>query len=179
MNNEKKIAQAILHAQKMREESYYFPTGDVRFGEYKLNIEDCLIATCKQQGLSENLWYLLSLAMYGWNDIQLWAEDVLAGKNILDECKKENVKMKDNIKRVEDAVDELVDNDEALSKELTAMNEALKAEKEQEKEQAIKNAYQANEVNEGLENESCPCDHASKDACNQCQETDTANPSNH
>jgi len=137
-NAEKKIAQAILDAQKMWEESYVVEDKGLRdiegdsFGEYKLRIEECLIAT-KQQGLSENLWCLLSLAMHWWNDIQLWAEDVLAGKNILEECQHEHAKMKDNIKRVEDAVDELLNDDEKLSKELTAMNEALKAEKEQDR----------------------------------------------
>ena len=43
--------------------------------------------------------------MHWWNDIQLWAEDVLAGKNILDECKKENAKMKDDIKQVGDVAE--------------------------------------------------------------------------
>lgn len=79
MNEEKKIAQAILDAQKMREESYY--------GEYKRDMEECLIEACKKQGLSLNLWALLNLAMHWWNDIQLWAEDVLAGRNVLDQMK--------------------------------------------------------------------------------------------
>ena len=107
MNEEKKIAQAILDAQKMREESYVespnklsieaadigiiIPTGD-----YTKDIEECLIATCKEQGLSSNLWALLDLTIHqqSWNDIQLWAEDVLAGKNILEGCEKENAKIK-------------------------------------------------------------------------------------
>ena len=160
MNAEKKIAQAILDAQKMREESYYFPTGDVRFRGYKLDIETCLIKTCKQQGLSENLWALLDLAMHWWNDIQLWAEDVLAGKNILDECEKENAEMKDDMKRVGDIadkeqigripfgetalkmevnelkrtgeiVDKIVADDAALSEELIRMNDKLKTDKAQ------------------------------------------------
>lgn len=106
MNDEKKIAQAILDAQEMREESYVTEGGEAVslsgvMGEYKLTIEECLIATCKKHGLSENLWYLLSLAMHWWNDIQLWAEDVLASKNISEECQKENAKMKDGIKQVE------------------------------------------------------------------------------
>jgi len=83
MNEEKKIAQAILDAQKMHEESYHVVEGH-DYSEYKLEIEDCLIATCKEQGLSENLWALLNLAMHWSNDIQLWAEDVLADKNLLD-----------------------------------------------------------------------------------------------
>ncbi|GAI29203.1 unnamed protein product [marine sediment metagenome] len=101
MNEEKKIAGAILDAQKMREKSYQ-PCIDSQgndFGEYKLDIETCLIKTCKQRGLSPNLWHLLSLAIHWWNDIQLWAEDVLADKNILEECEKENAKMKDEQKQ--------------------------------------------------------------------------------
>lgn len=77
MNNEKQIAKAIIEAQKMREASYIKNTG-----EYKLDIESCLISTCKKHNLSPNLWELLALAMHWWNDIQLWAEDVLEGKNI-------------------------------------------------------------------------------------------------
>jgi len=87
MNDEKKIAQAILDAQKMYEDSY--KVAGSSFGSYKLELEECLIVTCKQQGLSDNLWALLNLAMHWWNDIQLWAESVLADKNFLDECKKE------------------------------------------------------------------------------------------
>lgn len=98
MNEEKKIAGAILDAQKMREESYVpdinMDGDDTGFGEYSKSIEECLIATCKQRGLSPNLWCLLNLAMHWWNDIQLWAEDVFAGKNILEECEKEDAKMK-------------------------------------------------------------------------------------
>lgn len=94
MNEEKKIARAILDAQEMRGESYQ-PAIDSEgndFGEYKLEIEECLIRTCKQKGLSPNLWALLNLAMHWWNDIQLWAEDVLADKNILEERKYQNGK---------------------------------------------------------------------------------------
>ena len=97
MNEEKKIAQAILDAQKIREGSYFTPDGET-IGEFTKDIEECLITTCKQQGLSGNLWALLNLAMHWWNDIQLWAEDVLADKNILEECEKENAKMKDEQK---------------------------------------------------------------------------------
>ena len=85
MNEEKKIAQAILDAQKMREKSYNKETG-----EYGRDMEECFIISCRCHGLSKNLWALLSLADYCWNVIQLWAEDVLAGKNILEECEKEN-----------------------------------------------------------------------------------------
>lgn len=141
MNDEKKIAQAILDAQTMREESYEEPkqpiddvmqVGDdgiiIQVGEYKLDMEECLIRTCRQNGLSENLWCLLNLAMHWWNDIQLWADDVLAGKNILDECRHENAKMKDEMKQCPSGV---VDEDAPC------------------------------------------CDLASKDACEQCKETDS------
>lgn len=141
MNEEKKIAGAILDAQKMREASYQpdWIDGQIEgvkintgFGEYKLTIEECLIATCKQRGLSPNLWALLNLGMHWWNDIQLWAEDVFAGKNILEEAEKEKAKMKDNLKCIEKSVDEIVDNDEALSAELAEMEVVLRKEREAE-----------------------------------------------
>lgn len=81
MNNEKRIAQAILDAQKMREESYAIGNGE-RIGHYKLDIKTCLQETCEAQKLSPNLWCLLNLAMYWWNDVQVWAEDILADKTI-------------------------------------------------------------------------------------------------
>jgi len=83
MNKEKKIAQAIMDAIEMREGSYCIPIGDGSgIGTYKLQIEECLVASCKKNGLSENLWALLNLAMHWINDIQLWAEDILAGRNV-------------------------------------------------------------------------------------------------
>ncbi len=84
MNEEKKIAGAILDAQKMREESYQ-PAIDSEgndFGEYQKDMETCLIEACKQRGLSPNLWALLNLAIHWYNDIQLWAEDVMAGRDV-------------------------------------------------------------------------------------------------
>lgn len=80
MNEEKKIAAAIMDAQKMHEESYCKDSE-----RCTMSRENCLIETCKEQGLSLNMWALLSLAMHWWNDIQQWAEDVLADKNIIDE----------------------------------------------------------------------------------------------
>lgn len=83
MNEEKKIAQAILDAQKMREESYEQSLVDNSgIGHYKRDMEECLIESCKKHGLSLNLWALLNLAMHWCNDIQLWAEDILAGRNV-------------------------------------------------------------------------------------------------
>lgn len=77
MNDEKQIAQAILDAQKMREKNYSKETGT-----YKRDMESCLIIICKQNKLSPNLWALLNLAMHWYNDIQLWAQDILAGREI-------------------------------------------------------------------------------------------------
>ena len=77
MNSEKQIAQTVMDAQKMREESWNKITH-----KYDLEIEACLIAAGKENKLSPNLWMLLSLAMHWWNDIQSWAEDILAGKDI-------------------------------------------------------------------------------------------------
>lgn len=161
MNDEKKIAKAILDAQKMREESYV-PTWEkadddglrTDYGEYTKDFETCLIEACKQQGLSANMWCLLNLAMHWPNDIQLWAEDVLKGVNILDECVKENAKIKAEQKFNCEMVDDLVANDgEKLASELKDMNEALKAEKKKEK----------------------PCCYSpSSDACSQCRETDSS-----
>lgn len=109
---EKQIARAILDAIKLREESYQelsdAEIGEmaeihnagfiVPIGDYTKSIEDCLIESCEKHKLSKNMWHLLSLAIYWWNDIQLWAEDVLAGKDILEECKKEDAKMKEGQK---------------------------------------------------------------------------------
>ena len=66
---EKRIAQAILDAQKMHEESYVpnlEKVDDDRlrtdFGEYTKDFEECFQVTCKQQNLSPNMWSLLCLA---------------------------------------------------------------------------------------------------------------------
>ncbi len=97
MNDEKEIAQTIMEAQKKREKSYTYLNDP--YGEYKLTIEECLIEVGKQHNLSPNLWRLLSLTMHWWNDIQLWAEDVLAGKDIPTELKKNKKKKTKNGKK--------------------------------------------------------------------------------
>ncbi len=79
-NDEVKIAEAILDAQKIHEESHIASVAEP-YGYYQLDFETCLIRTCKQRGLSPNLWELLNLAMH-YNDIQLWAEDILAGRDV-------------------------------------------------------------------------------------------------
>ena len=112
MNNEKQIAQAILDAQKMHEESYYISVGDGSgIGDYTKDFEECFQVACKVNCLSPNMWSLLCLANHWYNDIQLWAEDVLADKNILEECQKEHAKMKDNMKCVGDIANEENEND--------------------------------------------------------------------
>ena len=87
MNTEKAIAQTVVDAQKMHEESYVnpAPTEGFSVGEYSLDIETCLKTAGEKNGLSSNMWYLLSLACHWMNDIQLWAEDIIAGRNIEDE----------------------------------------------------------------------------------------------
>ncbi len=81
MNEEKQIAQTIIDAQKMREDSHVASTADPH-GHYQLELEDCLIKAGERNGVSPNLWALLNLAMHWWNDIQLWAEDIIAGREI-------------------------------------------------------------------------------------------------
>lgn len=91
INYEKQIAQTILDAHKLHEESYYVCfDDDSGTGDYKLDWEECFIEASKKNNLSDNIWSLLCLANHWSNDIQLWAEDVLANKNILEECNKEN-----------------------------------------------------------------------------------------
>ena len=81
MNSEREIAQAIIDAQKMREESYKAEDGTTE-GVYTKDLEHCLMETCKKNNCSSNLWYMLGLAMHWWNDIQGWGEDILANKDI-------------------------------------------------------------------------------------------------
>lgn len=82
MNEERQIAQAILDAQKTHEDCYV--RIDELTGGYKYTIEDCLIEACKINNLSENLWALLGLIIHWWDDAQLWAEDILAGRKVGD-----------------------------------------------------------------------------------------------
>lgn len=74
INNEKRIAQAFLDAQKMHEESYRLDS-NLSNGGYTKDIEECFIATCKEQGLSSNLWRLFSIA--NCNAFKHWAENIL------------------------------------------------------------------------------------------------------
>lgn len=79
MNEEKKIAQALMDALKMRDDSYCHDSS-----RCTMNITDCLINTCKDQGLSSNLWALLDLGIRWENDVQLWCEDILADRDVKD-----------------------------------------------------------------------------------------------
>lgn len=87
MNTENAIALTLNEAFEMREASYKLAE-DSKFGDYTQSIEDCLIEAGKKNGLSDNMWALLALAAQWGNDCQSWSEDVFAGKNILEDCKK-------------------------------------------------------------------------------------------
>ena len=73
MNEEKKIAQAILDAQRYHKESFD-PSG---FGEYKLEWDECFEVACENNGLSSNIGSLLSLTISRRYDVRRWAKDVL------------------------------------------------------------------------------------------------------
>lgn len=96
MNTEKNIANTLMDAMKMHEESYQGMTQ-----EYNLSMEHCLIEAGKKHNLTMNMWALLNLAMHWSNDIQCWADDVMAEKNILDECNKKTI-MEGEIKDADD-----------------------------------------------------------------------------
>ena len=92
-NPENAIALTLDEAFEMREASYV-KGESADLGEYKRDITDCLIEAGKANGLTDNMWVLLNLAMHWDNDCQSWSEDVLAGKNILEECKEDAKRMK-------------------------------------------------------------------------------------
>ncbi len=77
INTEKQIAQTIVDAMKEYEESY-----EQENWSYKKDMMNCLIEAGKKNKISSNLFALLDLAMYWGNDILLWAEDILEGRNI-------------------------------------------------------------------------------------------------
>lgn len=64
MNTEEAIALTLNEAWEMREASYEKANESDFSGEYKRSMEDCLIEACKGNGLSVNMWALLSLAMH-------------------------------------------------------------------------------------------------------------------
>ena len=80
------IAETIMLAQKLHEESYVEPTdGNGDFGEYTRTQEDCWIEACKTKELPDDLWYVLHLANHWYNDLQAWAECILSGKTFTEE----------------------------------------------------------------------------------------------
>lgn len=80
---EKQIAQAIVDAQKMHEESYVpNQVHGMECGEHSKEWSECFIEACKKNGLDTSMWYLLDLANHWFNDIDEWAKAILAGKDI-------------------------------------------------------------------------------------------------
>lgn len=75
----KKIADAIIIAQKLHEDSWDFDAKNQNFAEYKRSREDCFIEACDIIGLEKDIWYVLSLANHWYNDLQAWAEQVSQG----------------------------------------------------------------------------------------------------
>ena len=80
------IAETIMLAQKLHEESYEIPAGQddgdfegLGFGGHTRSQEDCWIEACKTKELPDDLWYVLHLANHWYNDLQGWAECILAG----------------------------------------------------------------------------------------------------
>lgn len=97
MNEEKKIAQALMDAMDTYEASAFCAIHEAVHPEesdgydmslccweYGKDRTECLIEACKKHGLSSNLWALLDLGMRWVNDIQAWCDDVLADKDVMD-----------------------------------------------------------------------------------------------
>lgn len=80
-NPNKKVAAAIQLAHLLRERSYVeCLNGGI--GKYTESDEHCWQQACKDQELPDDLWYVLHLANHWCNDLQWWAEQVLAGKSL-------------------------------------------------------------------------------------------------
>ncbi len=91
-NTEEAIALTLDKAFEMRAASYVKDSEcdiDTPYGDYTRSMEDCLIEAGKKNGLTDNMWALLNLAVHWCNDCAEWSKDVLAGKNILEECEKD------------------------------------------------------------------------------------------
>lgn len=79
----KKIAGAIELAHKLHEQGYvkqYDSEHEWTGGEYTVSWERCWQRACSTYDLPDDLWYILDLANHWHNDIQLWAEEILAGR---------------------------------------------------------------------------------------------------
>lgn len=93
---EKQIAQTILDAQKIHGEGYISHNENLCGGYYAEDWETCFIIAARENKLSPNMWYLLHLANHWYNDIQQWAKDTLAGKNVYDQLiKPEDIESED------------------------------------------------------------------------------------
>lgn len=88
MNEEKKIAQAIIKAHKIHENSY-----DEVSSEYVSPFGFCFRLACENHRLSPNLYEVLVLANHWYNDLADWAKFVLEG------VKDEKASAKDNPER--------------------------------------------------------------------------------
>ena len=77
----KKIAQALLDMVSIHEGSYV-PGENDSIGEYSLNFEQSAILATKKNDLQGELWYLLWIMSTYGNDIQWWAGEILAGRDI-------------------------------------------------------------------------------------------------
>ena len=73
------IAETIVLAHKLHEESWSEPENTDAFGEHTRSREDCWIEACKTKELPDDLWYVLHLANHWYNDLQVCAECILAG----------------------------------------------------------------------------------------------------
>ena len=72
----KLIAQAIIDAQKMREDSYH-KEDDETFGHYMCDYEYCFQEACEKNNLPPTLWHVLYLANHWHNDLRDWAQEQL------------------------------------------------------------------------------------------------------
>ena len=84
------VAETIILAQKLHEESYVLSCGNEchladKFGEYSRTQEDCWFEACKTKELPDDFWYVLHLANHWYNDLQIWAECILVGQTFTEE----------------------------------------------------------------------------------------------
>lgn len=82
----KKIAAAVLSAQKMHRESWVvFPEPAIIKGEYSISFEECFVSACEIAGLDDGFWRILLLAYFHDEDwptynLQAWSEQVVQGR---------------------------------------------------------------------------------------------------
>lgn len=79
---DEQIARVIQNARRMHEKSYVKAEGEDKRGwEAKRGWENCWQVACKEEKLFGQIWYVLYLANHWPNDLQDWADSVLAGKD--------------------------------------------------------------------------------------------------